>query len=153
MSTCNQLDLQTLGSQPMVMPKNLPDHWLSLLIVVQPLASSFYPDFIFYFFYFFLRKSSLKPPHDQVVRPERLTKSTRSEWIEVRARSKHNGIIRCQLRREQRLCMWFRIMQLNLLFNPTLDLGERDKEEERERLGIIAFERTFASIRHTNSTS
>ena len=27
MSTCNQLDLQTLGSQP-VMPKNLPDHWL-----------------------------------------------------------------------------------------------------------------------------
>ena len=25
MSTCNQLDLQTLGSQP-VMPKNLPDH-------------------------------------------------------------------------------------------------------------------------------
>ena len=28
MSTCNQLDLQTLGSQPMVMPKNLPDHCL-----------------------------------------------------------------------------------------------------------------------------
>ena len=27
MSTCNRLDLQTLGSQP-VMPKNLPDHWL-----------------------------------------------------------------------------------------------------------------------------
>ena len=26
MSTCNQLDLQTLGSQP-IMPKNLPDHW------------------------------------------------------------------------------------------------------------------------------
>jgi hypothetical protein len=26
MSTCNRLDLQTLGSQP-VMPKNLPDHW------------------------------------------------------------------------------------------------------------------------------
>ena len=26
MSTCNWLDLQTLGSQP-VMPKNLPDHW------------------------------------------------------------------------------------------------------------------------------
>ena len=25
MSTCNQLDLQTLGSQP-IMPKNLPDH-------------------------------------------------------------------------------------------------------------------------------
>ena len=25
MSTCNRLDLQTLGSQP-VMPKNLPDH-------------------------------------------------------------------------------------------------------------------------------
>ena len=27
MSTCNQLDLQTLGFQP-VMPKNLPDHWV-----------------------------------------------------------------------------------------------------------------------------
>ena len=29
MSTCNWLDLQTLGSQP-VMPKNLPDHYTSL---------------------------------------------------------------------------------------------------------------------------
>ena len=26
MSTCNRLDLQTLGSQPVVMPKNLPGH-------------------------------------------------------------------------------------------------------------------------------
>ena len=26
MLTCNQLDLQTLGSQPISMPKNLPDH-------------------------------------------------------------------------------------------------------------------------------
>ena len=26
MSTCNRLDLQTLGSQPVIMPKNLPDH-------------------------------------------------------------------------------------------------------------------------------
>ena len=26
MSTCNRLDLQTLGSPP-IMPKNLPDHW------------------------------------------------------------------------------------------------------------------------------
>ena len=26
MSTCNRLDLQTLGSQ-LVMPKSLPDHW------------------------------------------------------------------------------------------------------------------------------
>ena len=26
MSTCNRLDLQTLGSQP-VMPTNLPNHW------------------------------------------------------------------------------------------------------------------------------
>jgi hypothetical protein len=25
MSTCNRLDLQTLGSQP-IMPKNIPDH-------------------------------------------------------------------------------------------------------------------------------
>ena len=27
MSTCNRLDLQTLGSQP-IMPKNLPHHWI-----------------------------------------------------------------------------------------------------------------------------
>ena len=27
MSTCNRLDLQTLGSQPVVMPKILPDQW------------------------------------------------------------------------------------------------------------------------------
>ena len=26
MSTCNRLDLQTLGSQPVIMPKNLPNH-------------------------------------------------------------------------------------------------------------------------------
>ena len=26
MSTCKQLDLQTLGSQP-IMPKNFPNHW------------------------------------------------------------------------------------------------------------------------------
>ena len=29
MSTCNLLDLQTLGSQP-VTPRNLPDHWTDL---------------------------------------------------------------------------------------------------------------------------
>ena len=29
MSTCNRLDLQTLGSQP-IMPKNLPDHCLRM---------------------------------------------------------------------------------------------------------------------------
>ena len=27
MSTYNRLDLQTLGIQPIIMPKNLPDHW------------------------------------------------------------------------------------------------------------------------------
>ena len=27
MSTCNQSDLQTLGSQPVITTKNLPDHW------------------------------------------------------------------------------------------------------------------------------
>ena len=32
MSTCNQLDLQTLGSQP-AMPENLPDHWSCVLFV------------------------------------------------------------------------------------------------------------------------
>ena len=31
MSTCYQLDLQTLGSQP-VMPNNLPDHWFRAMI-------------------------------------------------------------------------------------------------------------------------
>jgi len=36
MSTCNLLDLQTLGSQP-IMPKNLPDHCSRAL--VQPTTS------------------------------------------------------------------------------------------------------------------
>ena len=27
MSTCNRLNLQTLGFQPVIMPKSLPDHW------------------------------------------------------------------------------------------------------------------------------
>ena len=27
MSTCNRLDLQTLGSQPVIMSKNPPDNW------------------------------------------------------------------------------------------------------------------------------
>ena len=40
MSTCNQLDLQTLGSQP-VMSKNLPDHCLQVkqLEMCHPLVS------------------------------------------------------------------------------------------------------------------
>ena len=29
MPTCDRLDLQTLGSQP-IMPKNLPDHWCAM---------------------------------------------------------------------------------------------------------------------------
>ena len=33
MSTCNRLDLQTLGSQP-IMPKNLPDHCLGELLEI-----------------------------------------------------------------------------------------------------------------------
>ena len=32
MSTCNRLDLETLGSQP-VMPKNIPDHRSTLAII------------------------------------------------------------------------------------------------------------------------
>jgi hypothetical protein len=32
MSTCNRLDLQTLGSQP-IMLKNLPDRWCVTMIV------------------------------------------------------------------------------------------------------------------------
>ena len=27
MPTCNRLDLQTLGSQLVIMPRNFPDHW------------------------------------------------------------------------------------------------------------------------------
>jgi hypothetical protein len=38
MSTCNRLDLQTLGSQP-IMPKNLPDHWPCLPIASDILYS------------------------------------------------------------------------------------------------------------------
>jgi hypothetical protein len=38
MSTCNWLELQTLGSQP-VMPKNLPDHWCH--INKKPMHASF----------------------------------------------------------------------------------------------------------------
>ena len=30
MSTCNWLDLQTLGYQPVIMPKNLPDRWCNV---------------------------------------------------------------------------------------------------------------------------
>ena len=30
LSTCNQLDLQILGSQT-IMPKNLPHHWVSVM--------------------------------------------------------------------------------------------------------------------------
>jgi hypothetical protein len=33
MSTYNQLDLQTLGSQP-IMPKNLPDHRLDYIMMM-----------------------------------------------------------------------------------------------------------------------
>ena len=29
MSICNRLDLQTLGSRPVMMPKKLPDHWFA----------------------------------------------------------------------------------------------------------------------------
>ena len=29
MSTCNRLDLQTLGSQP-ILSKNLPNHWVKV---------------------------------------------------------------------------------------------------------------------------
>ena len=36
MSTCNRMDLQKLGSQP-VMPKNLPVHWLvKILVILNP---------------------------------------------------------------------------------------------------------------------
>ena len=34
LSTCNRLDLQTLGSRPVMMPKNLPDRWNRMLMSV-----------------------------------------------------------------------------------------------------------------------
>ena len=34
MSTCNWLDLQTLGSQ-LIMPKNLPDHWANPIRIME----------------------------------------------------------------------------------------------------------------------
>jgi hypothetical protein len=37
MSTCNRLDLQTLGSQP-IMPKNLPDHCPQLTLNLAPVV-------------------------------------------------------------------------------------------------------------------
>jgi hypothetical protein len=40
MSTCNRLDLQTLGSQPMIMPKNLPDHCVRPSSVLVSLLTS-----------------------------------------------------------------------------------------------------------------
>ena len=42
MSTCNRLDLQTLGSQP-IMPKNLPDHCSE---VPKLLTNSIYQDLL-----------------------------------------------------------------------------------------------------------
>ena len=38
MSTCNRLDLQTLGSQPIVL-KNLPNRWCGLLSTIYGLWS------------------------------------------------------------------------------------------------------------------
>jgi hypothetical protein len=38
MSTYNRLDLQTLGSQP-IMPKYLPDHWASVTSVKSKMDS------------------------------------------------------------------------------------------------------------------
>ena len=33
MCTCNRLDLQILGSQPVIMPKNLPSQWFEIELV------------------------------------------------------------------------------------------------------------------------
>ena len=39
MSTCNRLDLQTLGSQPVIMPKRLPDHWVYFINSSTPISN------------------------------------------------------------------------------------------------------------------
>ena len=41
MSTCNRLDLQTLGSQPIV-PKNLPNRWFSVGGTTTPMVCDRY---------------------------------------------------------------------------------------------------------------
>ena len=46
MSTCNRLDLQTLGSQTVMMPKNLPDHCSG------PIWGIFQKCFFIYLFFF-----------------------------------------------------------------------------------------------------
>jgi hypothetical protein len=43
MSTCNRLDLQTLGSQPIV-PKNLPNQWTPTQMVLEPSIRQTKPD-------------------------------------------------------------------------------------------------------------
>ena len=40
MSTYNRLDLHTRGSQPVVMPKNLPDHWMDVEVYVDSYVAS-----------------------------------------------------------------------------------------------------------------
>ena len=47
MSTCNLLDLQTLGSQPVIMPKNLPEHWLEYIVLEAARAGSSTLKFMF----------------------------------------------------------------------------------------------------------
>ena len=43
MSTCNRLDLQTLGSQ-LIMPKNLPDHCMGLTLMENNVPSTNLPN-------------------------------------------------------------------------------------------------------------
>ena len=52
MSTCNRLDLQTLGSQPVMMPKNFPDHCFPPHAVRGVLYKNWY------FFYYLLQRGS-----------------------------------------------------------------------------------------------
>ena len=49
MPTCNRLDLQTLGSQP-IMPSNLPDHWCIYLTLIFASFCAQEPDWVAFTF-------------------------------------------------------------------------------------------------------
>ena len=60
MSTCNRLDLQTIGSQPVVTPKNFADH--------RHVQSSLYKCYPYERYNFIYVKKNLLPTKTQLVR-------------------------------------------------------------------------------------
>ena len=72
MSTCDRLDLGTLGSQPIIMSKNLPGHWIWIKLLCVRQAGRQMLEYIVFFFniYFFLplQSSEAATAQDQNVR-------------------------------------------------------------------------------------